>query len=84
MLNSRGNWKDAWNKAYIKASLAYHNALAGGVFFHSGSLDLMIIFTRAKIWSQLDAVMAITRAGGAPSSPSVGWPTTVLEVFCIR
>jgi hypothetical protein len=48
MLNSRGNSKDAWNKAYIKAPLAYHNALAGGVFFHSGSLALMVIFARAK------------------------------------
>ena len=82
MLNSRGNWKDAWNKAYIKASFAYHRAQVGGVFFHSGSLALMIIFAREKIWSHLDAVMAIT--GAAPSSAFCRVADTALEVFCIR
>ena len=38
VLNSRGNWKDAWGAAKRRAALAYHDALAGGVFFHSGSL----------------------------------------------
>ena len=60
MLNSRGNWKDAWSAAKRRASLAYHEALAGGVFFHSGSLAMMVMFARAKIWSYLDAIMAIT------------------------
>ena len=64
MLNSRGNWKDAWSVAKRRASLAYHDAIAGGVFFHSGSLASMIMSARAKIWSYLDAVMAITGAGG--------------------
>jgi len=68
MLNSRGNWKDAWTGVYVKASLAYHNAVAGGLFFHAGSLAGMTIFARAKIWSYLDSVMAIAGAGGAVSS----------------
>ena len=68
MLNSRGNWKDAWMSAYAKASLAYHKAVAGGLFFHAGSLAGMATFARAKIWSYLDSVMAITGAGGSASS----------------
>ena len=33
MLNSRGNWKDAWGAAKRRAALAYHDALAGGSIF---------------------------------------------------
>ena len=68
MLNSRGNWKDAWGAAKRRAALAYHDALAGGVFFHSGSLVLMTMVSRATIWTYLDALMAITGAGGAFAS----------------
>jgi hypothetical protein len=69
MLNLRGNWKSAWDNAYRKTSLAYNNAVAGGVFFfHSESLASMVIFARAKIWSYLDAVMAITGTGDTASS----------------
>ena len=68
MLNSRGNWKDAWSVSKRRASLAYHDALAGGVFFHSGSLASMIMLARATIWSYLDALMAITGEGGAFAS----------------
>ena len=32
MMNSRGNWKHAWGAAKRLAGLAYHDALAGGVF----------------------------------------------------
>jgi len=67
-LNSRGNWKDAWAKASQKAGAAYHDAVAGGVFFHAGSLAFMVTFSRAKIWSYFDAIMAVTGAGGRDSS----------------
>ena len=65
MLNSRGNWKDVWGVAKRRAALAYHDALAGGVFFHSGSLALITMVARATIWTYLDALMAVTGAGGA-------------------
>ena len=68
MLNSRGNFKDAWNRAKKRASHAYHGALAGGVFFHAGSLASMVIFARAKIWAHFDALMGMTGAGGAFAS----------------
>ena len=67
-LNSRGNWKDAWAKAAQKAGLAYHDAVAGGLFFHAGSMAFMVTFCRAKIWSYFDAIMAVTGAGGSDSS----------------
>ena len=55
-LNSRGNWKDAWAKASQKAGAAYHDAVAGGLFFHAGSLAFMVTFSRAKVWSYFDAI----------------------------
>jgi hypothetical protein len=67
-LNSRGNWKGAWAKAFQKAGAAYHNAVAGGLFFHAGSLAFMVTFSRAKIWSYFDAITAVTAAGGRDSS----------------
>ena len=36
MVNSRGNWEDAWSKAYKKASLRFHEAVLGGTFIDSG------------------------------------------------
>ena len=32
MLNSRGDWGAAWKKAHKSASLAYHEAVVGGLF----------------------------------------------------
>ena len=48
MLNSLGNWKGAWDKSSQKSDFAYHNAAAGGLFFHAGSLTFMVTFSRAK------------------------------------
>ena len=68
MLNSRGNWEGAWNTAAQRAGRAYHDAVAGGSFFHAGSLALMVTSARAKIWSYFDSIMALTGAGGTLSS----------------
>ena len=64
MLNSRGDWESAWKKANQKAGLAFHQAILGGVFTHSGSMFSMVTFARAKIWSHFDSLMAVTGTGG--------------------
>ena len=64
MLNSRGDWESAWKKANQKAGLAFHEAILGGVFTHSGSMFSMVTFARAKIWSHFDSLMAVTGTGG--------------------
>jgi len=64
MLNSRGDWESAWKKASQKAGLAFHEAIMGGVFTHSGSMFSMVTFARAKIWSHFDSLMAVTGTGG--------------------
>ena len=68
MLNSRGDWGAAWKKAHKNASLAYHEAMVGGLFTHSGSMFSMLTFARAKIWSHYDSLMAVTGAGGTKTS----------------
>ena len=57
MLNSRGNWKDAWGAAKRRAALAYHDALAGGggifpfwqfgIDDDGGESDDMVVYGRA-------------------------------------
>ena len=68
MLNSRGDWGAAWKKSHKKASLAYHEAVVGGVFTHSGSMFSMLTFARANIWSHFDSLMAVTGIGGSKTS----------------
>ena len=68
MFNSRGDWGAAWKKAHKSASLAYHEAVVGGLFTHSGSMSSMLTFARAKIWSHYDSLMAVTGAGGTKTS----------------
>ena len=40
----------------------------GGIFNGSKTLEEMIIFAKAKIWSHLDGVMAVAGAGGCKTS----------------
>ena len=68
MLNSRGNWESAWSKAHKKASHKFHEARLGGIFNGSRTLEEMVIFAKAKIWSHLDGIMAIAGAGGCKTS----------------
>ena len=68
MVNSRGNWKDAWSKAYKKASLRFHEAVLGGTFIDSGTLAEMTKVAHAKIWSQMDGIVAVTGVGGCKTS----------------
>jgi len=68
MVNSRGNWKDAWSKAYKKASLRFHEAVLGGTFIDSGTLAEMTKVAHAKIWSQMDGITAVTGVGGCKTS----------------
>ena len=68
MLNSRGDWESAWKKAHKKASLAFHEAVVGGLFTHSGSMSEMITLARAKIWSHYDSIIAVTGTGGSKTS----------------
>ena len=51
-----------------KASLAFHEAVVGGLFTHSGSMFLMVTFARAKIWSHFYSLMAVTETGGSKTS----------------
>jgi hypothetical protein len=68
MLNSRGDWGAAWKMAHKAASLAYHEAVVGGLFTHSGSMFSMLTFARAKIWLHYDSLMAVTGTGGTKTS----------------
>ena len=68
LLNSRGNWENAWSKAYKIASLKFHQAVLGGIFINSGTMAEMTKFVKAKIWSQMDGIMAVVGAGGCKTS----------------
>ena len=68
MVNSRGNWEHAWSKAYNMAKFKFHEAVQGGIFIDSGTLAEMMKFSKAKIWSHLDGIMAVSGAGGRKTS----------------
>ena len=42
------------------ASLKFHEAVLGGTFIDSGTLAEMMKFARAKIWSHLEGIMAVS------------------------